>query len=125
VLVGGTLSLIASQAARAQLLLPERCILFIEEVNEAPYRIDRMLTALSISGRLEGVAGVCVGQLTGCGPADARPSALEVIAERLRPLGVPVLAGLPVGHDHPNEPLVLGARAKLTSSPAELRLMAD
>jgi muramoyltetrapeptide carboxypeptidase len=124
-IIGGNLTLIASHALGGRLRMPHGCILFLEEVNEAPYRIDRMLTALSISGRLEGVAGVCVGQLTGCGPADARPSALEVIAERLRPLGVPVLAGLPVGHDHPNEPLVLGARAKLTSSPAELRLMAD
>lgn len=121
-LAGGNLSLLASQALSGRLRLPESCVLFIEEVNEAPYRIDRMLTALMIGGHLESVRGVCVGQLTDCGRHDAQPSALEVISERLRPLGVPLLAGLPVGHAQPNEPLVLGSMAQLTSTPPALRL---
>ena len=122
-LAGGNLCLLASHALSGRLRLPEPCLLFIEEVNEAPYRIDRMLTALVLGGHLDAVRGVCVGQLTDCGRGDASPSALEVIAERLQPLGIPVLAGLPVGHGQPNEPLLLGAMAKLTSTPPSLQLL--
>jgi muramoyltetrapeptide carboxypeptidase len=99
--------------------------LFFEEVNEAPYRLDRMLTALHLGGHFDVVAGVCVGQLTGCGRDGSSPAALQVVAERLRPLGIPVLSGLPAGHDHPNVPLVLGAKARLTTSPPELHLSPD
>jgi muramoyltetrapeptide carboxypeptidase len=122
-LAGGNLCLLASQALSGRLRLPWPCLLFIEEVNEAPYRIDRMLTALVLGGHLDAVRGVCVGHLTDCGRSDASPSALEVIAERLRPLGVPLVAGLPVGHGQPNQPLLLGAMAKLTSTPPSLQLL--
>jgi muramoyltetrapeptide carboxypeptidase len=120
VLAGGNLCLIANHAASARLVLPERCILFFEEVNEAPYRIDRMLTSLLVAGHFARVVGVCVGQLTGCGKDDTSPSALDVIQERLAPLGVPVLADLPIGHGEPNEPLVLGDVASLDANTAEL-----
>jgi muramoyltetrapeptide carboxypeptidase len=124
-IAGGNLCLLASQALGGRLRLPEPCVLFIEEVNEAPYRIDRMLTALLLGGHLAAVRGVCVGQLTDCGRDDASPDALAVIAERLRPLGVPILSGLPSGHGQPNEPLLLGAMARLTSTPPALQLTAE
>src|SRR5690606_5394104 len=60
-LVGGNLTLLFTAAASGQLTLPAGAILFFEEVNEAPYRIDRMLTALAASGRLREIAGVCLG----------------------------------------------------------------
>lgn len=119
-LAGGNLSLVESYAAAGRLRLPTGAVLFLEEVNEAPYRIDRMLTALLLGGHLDTISAVCVGHLTGCGRPDASPSALEVFAERLKPLGIPVLAGVPAGHAHPSRPLLFGGQASLRSSPPEM-----
>jgi muramoyltetrapeptide carboxypeptidase len=117
VLVGGNLTLLFTAAASGRLALPERCILFFEEVNEAPYRIDRMLTALRMSGHLSKVAGICVGDLVDDGRPAAQRAALEVVSECLAPLGVPLLAGLPVGHGRRNRALPLGLPCALRSEP--------
>lgn len=119
-LVGGNLTLLFTAAASGQLELPPGCILFFEEVNEAPYRIDRMLTALRQSGKLAGLAGVCVGDLTDGGPRERRAAAASVVLDCLGDLGVPILAGMPVGHGLVNEPLPLGVPADLDGSRAEL-----
>lgn len=93
-------------------------VLVLEEVGERPYRIDRMLTQLHESGTLDGVLAVVVGHLTGCeepeGGQRPAPSAESVFVERLAPLGVPVLAGLAVGHATPNFALPVGARVRLS-----------
>lgn len=90
-------------------------ILVLEEVGERPYRIDRMLTQLHSAGVLDGVAGICVGHLTGCtepaGSAVAAPTPLEVFAERSQ--GIPLVAGFPVGHQAPNFALPVGGNARL------------
>jgi muramoyltetrapeptide carboxypeptidase len=112
-LVGGNLTLLFCSAASGRLLLPQGCLLFLEEVSEAPYRIDRMLTSLLTSGHLERVAGFCIGDLSGEGSSEA---ALEVVRERLQPLGVPVLAGLPIGHGRINRCLPLGVPALLDAA---------
>lgn len=114
-LIGGNLTLLFAAAAAGRLQLPDGCLLFIEEFNEAPYRIDRMLTALMVSGKLAKVAGVCVGDLTDSGREIDRERVLAVVAERLTSLGVPVLSGLPVGHGLVNRALPLGAPAILSS----------
>ncbi len=85
------------------------CLLFLEEVNEPPYRIDRMLSQLRFSGCLDGVAGVALGSLEGCGD---RRTVFEIVAEHVPP-GVPVLAGLPVGHGKVNLTLPVGIEATL------------
>jgi muramoyltetrapeptide carboxypeptidase len=117
VLAGGNLTLLLCSAASGRLRLPDGCLLFFEEVGEAPYRIDRMLTSLLTSGQLDRVAGFCVGDLSADGSTNA---ALEVVRERLSPLGVPILAGLPVGHGKVNRCLPLGVPAQLEA--AELSL---
>lgn len=93
-------------------------VLVLEEVGERPYRIDRMLTQLRESGTLDGVRAIVVGHLTGCEEPDggqrAAPSAEHVFEERLLPLGIPVLAGLAVGHTAPNFALPVGARARVS-----------
>jgi muramoyltetrapeptide carboxypeptidase len=109
-LVGGNLTLLFCCAASGRLRLPDGCLLFLEEVGEAPYRIDRMLTSLLVSGHLDRVAGFCIGDLTSDG---SPPAVLEVVRERLAGLGVPILAGLPVGHGHLNRCLPLGVPAQL------------
>ena len=99
-------------------------ILAIEEVGEAPYRIDRSLTQLIASGALRGVVGVVVGQLTACddpkGEGD-RPGAPQVVIERLTRLGVPVFTGAPFGHaSDRNFPLPIGARVRMDADNATL-----
>lgn len=81
-------------------------------MSEAPYRVDRMLVQLRRAGALRGLAGVAVGQFTDC--ADDRPTSIvDVLAEHLGDLGVPVLGGLPVGHGYGQLAVPLGVPAIL------------
>jgi muramoyltetrapeptide carboxypeptidase len=114
---GGCLSLLASLAGTPWAFDAggEPVLLFLEDVDEPAYRLDRMLQQLKDSGGLAGVAGVVVGTLPGCrAPRDADFSVLDVVGESLAELGVPVAAGLPSGHvDAGNVTLPLGVRARL------------
>ncbi len=104
-------------------------ILVLEDVGEAPYRIERMLTHWRLSGVLQQLAGLGLGSFEGCdNPADGdRPSfSLEqVLRERTADLGIPVVAGLPIGHGSCNAALPLGVRARLDGSSGRLSLLAD
>ena len=95
-------------------------LLFLEDHNEALYRLDRMLHHLLLAGVLAGVKGVVLGSFTNCGSTEGL---LEVCAAALEPLGAPVLAGLPLGHQPDNHTLPLGARARLDSGEASLTLL--
>jgi len=87
-------------------------ILLLEEIGEAPYRLDRMLTQLRLARALEGVAGIVVGTLLDCdapqGPTAALVEARSVVVERLAGLGVPLVLGAPVGHGDHNLALPMG-----------------
>lgn len=98
----------------------EGYLLFLEDHNEALYRLDRMIHHLLLAGVLEGVRGVVLGAFTGCGSIEGQ---LEVFAAALAPLKVPVLAGLPLGHQPDNHTLPLGAWARLDSREASLTLL--
>ncbi|WP_449065933.1 S66 peptidase family protein, partial [Planomonospora algeriensis] len=102
-ITGGNLSLLAALCGTPYRLRAEGRIVLLEDVGEAPYRIDRMLTQLLGSGALDGAAGFALGSWTDCG--DPYP----VLAERLGGLGVPVVAGLPVGHGTPQFSVPMGA----------------
>lgn len=95
-------------------------ILFLEDHNEAVYRLDRLVHHLLLAGALEGVRGVVLGAFTGCG--SSRESLWEVLATAFAPLKVPVLAGLPVGHQPDNHTLPLGVWARLDSRTGSLTL---
>lgn len=120
-LVGGNLSLIA--ALQGTPFAPPLAghILFLEDTSEDPYRVDRLLTQLLLAGALARVAGVLLGRF---GDADVDGTA-GVLAERLGPLGVPILAGWPSGHGQPNHWLPLGAPVKLDATQGQLTLAAD
>jgi muramoyltetrapeptide carboxypeptidase len=121
-LVGGNLTVLFTCAVTGRLRLPPGSILALEDVTEASYRIDRMLSALRVGGHLRGVAGVALGAFTDC-PAGLHSVSVEQVLEReLAALGVPVVAGLPFGHELPNEPLLLGAEAELDADHGCLRL---
>ena len=96
-LLGGNLCLIISSIGTPDLPDLTGAILLIEDVEEPPYKVDRMLTQLRRTGLLAGVAGVAVGQFTNCAD-DWAISVADVLAERLGDLGMPVLGGLPIGH---------------------------
>lgn len=112
-LFGGNLTLLFTLAASRRLEVPEGCLLFLEDVSELSYRVDRMLTALHAGGYLERAAGVLLGDFTDCAPGKYAVPIEEVLRERLEALGVPVLAGLPVGHGERNDPLPLGQVARM------------
>jgi len=122
VLVGGNLTLLFACQAAGRLRLPHGAILVLEDVTEASYRIDRMLSALLASGALDGIAGVVLGDFTDCPDGPHRVPLRSVLDERLGALGVPVLAGLRFGHARYNDFIQLGALAELDSSVARLTL---
>jgi muramoyltetrapeptide carboxypeptidase len=118
-LIGGNLCLVVSSLATPDMPDLTGAILLIEDVEEPPYKVDRMLTHLRRAGVLDRIAGVAVGQFTRC--ADAWPvSVADVLTERLGDLGVPVLGGLPVGHGVGQLTVPVGVRATLDSAAGTL-----
>jgi muramoyltetrapeptide carboxypeptidase len=126
---GGCLSLLAAAAGTPWALdtSPEDTILFVEDVDEPPYRIDRMLRQLRDSGALSGVKGIVFGDMKGCSPGiDADYTLEDVIGDALEGLDGPVALGLSSGHSTgPHVTLPLGVRARLSASPdrAQLELL--
>jgi muramoyltetrapeptide carboxypeptidase len=112
-LTGGNLTLLFTAAASGRLHVPRGAVLFIEDIGEAPYRVDRMLTALLTSGALDAVAGVLVGDFTDAPPGRHGVPVEDVLRERLGLLQVPVLAGFPAGHGAVNVPMHLGLPARV------------
>lgn len=119
-LIGGNLSLLAAMCGTPAAPRANGGVLFIEDIGEPPYRIDRAWTQLLLSGALDGVAGVAFGSFTNCGDAGE----LRALLRRLvAPLRVPVLAGLPFGHENDNWTLPLGVRARLDAGAGTLELL--
>jgi muramoyltetrapeptide carboxypeptidase len=120
VTTGGTLSLLASSLGTGTSRPARGGILLLEDVNEEDYRVDRMLTQLRRSGYLDGVAGIVAGTFTGCGPPEAIQ---DILAERLGPLRVPMVAWANVGHGGPFQAFPCGIAAELDADAATLRLL--
>ncbi|HET8644686.1 MAG TPA: LD-carboxypeptidase [Vicinamibacteria bacterium] len=113
---GGCLSLLAAAAGTPWALEPhDDTILFLEDVKERPYRIDRMLWQLRHAGGLQGVRGMVFGDMMGCAPRLGEDVSLEdVIRGALDGLDVPIALGLSSGHTRsPNVTLPFGVRARL------------
>jgi muramoyltetrapeptide carboxypeptidase len=118
-LIGGNLCLLTSSIGTPDMPDLTGAILLIEEVDEPPYKIDRMLTHLRRAGLLSGLSGVAVGQFTRCADAWQVPVA-DVLAERLADIGVPVLGGLPVGHGVGQLTVPVGVAATLDATAGTL-----
>jgi muramoyltetrapeptide carboxypeptidase len=90
-------------------------ILALEDVTEAPYRIDRLLTQWRLSGALSKVRGIALGRFSRCEPPLNIPSLTieEVLHDRLGDLGIPIVSNLPFGHDGCNAALPVGVLAQL------------
>jgi len=113
-LLGGNLSLLCALLGTPDFPPLEGAVLLLEDVNEKPYRVDRMLTQLRRAGVLSRVAGVALGRFSASQPDESNGVTVEdVLAERLGDLGVPVVAGLPIGHDGVNASVRLGAVVRI------------
>lgn len=128
-LVGGNLALLAAVCGTRYQPDTRGAILFFEDVGELLYRIDRMLIQLRLSGLLDQVAGIAIGEFTEMldplqgAEAGDQPSLPALLAEVLGPLGVPVVMGLPFGHGVQNWTLPLGIRARLDASRGSLEIL--
>jgi muramoyltetrapeptide carboxypeptidase len=111
--VGGNLMLLAHLCGVLDPAWAEGAILFVEDVGEQPYRIDRCLVQLERAGVLGRVAGCLIGEFTGCDPGRYGVTAAEVLHDRLGRLGVPVAAGYPAAHGGRNLPFVHGGEVDL------------
>lgn len=113
-LVGGNLAVLCALLGTPYFPPVDGGVLLLEDVGEAPYRLDRMLTSLRLAGVLDRVAGVVVGDFTDCAPrADGR-TADDVLRERLGSLGIPVVASVPVGHaEEENWEVALGGLVEI------------
>jgi muramoyltetrapeptide carboxypeptidase len=112
---GGCLSIVAAAAGTPWALLPqEPTILFLEDVGEPPYRIDRLLRQLRLSGAFAHLQGLVLGEMLDCQDKDGGTSLGDVVSEALEGLDVPVALGLPSGHTNAaGITLPLGVRARL------------
>jgi len=111
-LLGGNLAMLAATIGTPHAPDLTDAILLLEDVTEAPYRIDRMLTHLRRAGWLDQVKGIAVGQFTDC-TDEGRTTPEDVLVERLAGSGVPILGGLPVGHGQQHAAVGLGVPAVL------------
>lgn len=114
-LVGGNLSLICSTLGTAFEIDTKDKILFIEEVGEEPYKIDRMFTQLLLSKKLQQCAGIVLGQFTNCQlPHYERSLTLDqVLEDRVFALNKPILVNLQSGHSYPKLTLPIGSNIKI------------
>lgn len=118
-LIGGNLSLVAALMGTPWAWNPHRAILFLEDVSEEPYRVDRYLAQLRLGGVLGAVAGVVLGSFT------EEDYPLALLKETFESLGKPVLGGWPTGHGTPNRPLPMGLRARLDATAGTVTLLED
>ncbi len=121
-LLGGNLSLICATVGTPYALQARGKILLIEDVNEAPYRVDRMLSQLRLAGVLDAVSGVVAGSFCESDHPDARELD-RVLREGLGKLKVPVVIGFPVGHNPHNATLPEGGQVELDADKGTLRLL--
>ena len=125
-LIGGNLSLIATTMGTPYEIETQGRILFLEDVDEQPYSVDRMLTQLRLAGKLSAAAGVVFGECNNCRPREFQPSFEstfslgEVLDSILAGLKAPVLSGLTIGHTDDQATLPLGVAATLDSENGEL-----
>lgn len=127
-LVGGNLTILCTIIGTPWQPDFKGCILFLEDLSEEPYRMDRMLTYLLNAGVLQQVAGVAIGINKDCVDPKAkkakeyRQTLEDVFRDRLLPLKVPVVMGLPFGHIPHNATLPVGVQVELNANRGELLL---
>lgn len=124
-IVGGNLTLIASTLGTLAEIDTHEKILFLEDVNEPPYVIDRLLTQLKLAGKLQQAVGIIITSCNHCQPTPNKKSLQleETITEVLAPLNIPCFMGLPIGHVTPNLTVPIGCMAETNTVTGTLQIM--
>jgi muramoyltetrapeptide carboxypeptidase len=125
-LIGGNLSVLHALMGTPFEIQTAGKILFIEDVGEAPYRVDRMLSTLKLAGKFDGVSGIVLGQFTARKEEakwDDDMSIDDVLKDYFCKLGVPVVSRFPLGHVIYNATLPVGAMAELDASKQTVRIL--
>ena len=124
-LIGGNLSLLAPLAGTKYQPNIKGKLLFIEEIGEAPYRIDRMLTQLRQSYPLKAAAGIILGVFRGCGKKEGSRSLslMDTLKDRLGDLNIPVFYGAAIGHIGDNLTLPIGIKAHFDATSGVITLL--
>ena len=125
-LIGGNLTLVSTTMGTPYEIDTAGRLVFLEDVGEEPYRIDRMLTQLRLAGKFDSAAGIIWGECQDCAPNDYKPSFQstfslgEIVDNILGDLKIPVLSGLTIGHTSDQLTLPEGVMATLDADKQEL-----
>ncbi|WIV11742.1 LD-carboxypeptidase [Proteiniborus sp. MB09-C3] len=115
IITGGNLSLITASIGTKYEIDTKGKILFIEEVDEEPYRVDRMLLQLKQAGKLDSAIGIILGYFTNCIAEEPEKSLtlMDIFKELIVPLSKPTIYSFPCGHDLPTVTIPLGAKVRI------------
>lgn len=131
-LVGGNLSVLAAMAGSAYLPSWENTILFVEEIKEEVYRVDRLLMQLKLAGILDQIAGFIFGQCTDCDrltrestekDGQASLTLAQVLKDHIQPLGIPAWSGAMIGHIKDKFILPIGVDVEIDASQGSIQLL--
>ncbi|MEQ8538304.1 MAG: LD-carboxypeptidase [Coleofasciculus sp. D1-CHI-01] len=125
-LVGGNLSLVAALVGSDYLPDWQNSILFVEDIREEVYRIDRLLTQLKLAGILDQVAGFIFAQCTNCPAGEANEPSLtlrQVLADHIKPLGIPAWYGSMIGHIQDKFTVPIGGMVEIDAERGTIRLL--
>jgi muramoyltetrapeptide carboxypeptidase len=125
-LIGGNLTVLTAILGSPYVPSFDGAILFLEDVGEDLYRVDRMFTQLKLAGVLEKVHGVVFGTCAECGPGEGFGSLTleEILADHVKPLRVPAWFGAMIGHQTPQWTIPVGAEAEIDAAKGTIRLLA-
>ncbi len=123
-IIGGNLAVLSSTIGTPFEINTKGKLLFLEEIGEKPYKIDRMLQQLKLAGKLEDAAGIILGDFNGCERENGKSSftLMEVLKDHLHNLGKPVIYNLKAGHCIPNITIPFGVRAILDGNLGEVKI---
>lgn len=124
-LVGGNLTVLTALAGSPYLPDFSGKILFLEDVSEAPYRVDRMFSTLKLMGALDRIAGFVFGECTDCDPGEGYGSLTldQIFEDHIKPLGIPAYRGAMIGHIRQQFILPVGGRVELDADAGTLRML--
>lgn len=124
-LVGGNLAVLVALAGSPYLPAFDGAILFLEDVSEAPYRVDRMLTTLKLMGVLDRIAGFVFGECTDCDPGEGYGSLTldQIFDDHIKPLGIPAYRGAMIGHIREQFIVPVGGQVELDADAGTFRLL--
>ena len=124
-LVGGNLTVLTALAGSPYMPDFDGKILFLEDVSEAPYRVDRMFSTLKLMGALDRIAGFIFGECTDCTPGRGHGSLTleQILDDHIRPLGIPAYRGAMIGHIRQQFIVPVGGMAEMDADAGTFRLL--